>query len=129
MLERAGEPETRRYVVTPASLRRGMNRGVNPHQLAEWYARRTGGGIPPAVRLILAPRTSRVPPLKIARLTVLNLPTAELLDGLLQHPATRQWLGDRLGPKSVSIRDDDLEPLQKTLKEMGISLDAERLEA
>ena len=33
-----------------------MSRGVTPPQLAEWYARRTGGEIPPAVRLLLAPR-------------------------------------------------------------------------
>jgi hypothetical protein len=123
--EKSSEHGTRRFLVTAASLRRGMARGVNPPQLAEWYTRRTGGEMPPAVRLILAPRTSRVPPLKASRMMVLNLPTAELLDGLLQHPATRPWLGDRLGPKSVAIPDDQLEPLQKALKELGISLDGE----
>jgi hypothetical protein len=124
-LERPGEPATRRYMVTTASLRRGMNRGVNPQQLAEWYERRTGGEIPPAVRLLLAPRTSRIPPLKTVRLTVLNLPSAQLLDGLVQHPATRQWLGDRLGPRTVAIPDENLPSLQKALKELGISLEAE----
>ncbi len=102
-----------------------MNRGVHPQQLAEWYERRTGGEIPPAVRLLLAPRTSRIPPLKAVRLTVLNLPSSELLDGLLQHPATRPWLGDRLGSKSVAIPDENLPSLQKALRELGISLEAE----
>ena len=54
-LDRSGEAETRRFVVTPASLRRGMSRGVNPQQLADWYTRRTGAEMPPAVRLLVAP--------------------------------------------------------------------------
>ncbi|MGP0066575.1 MAG: helicase-associated domain-containing protein [Isosphaeraceae bacterium] len=116
---------TRRFTVSAASLRRGMSRGVNPPQLADWYSRRTGGEMPPAVRLILASKTSRVPPLKTARMTVLNLPSAELLDGLLQHPATSLCLGERLGPKAVSIPDDQLEALQNALKELGIHLDME----
>ena len=121
--DRVGEAETRRYVVTPASLRRGMNRGVNAQQLADWYERRTGSVIPPAVRLLLAPRASRVPPLETVRLTVLNLPSAELLDGLLQHPATRPWLGDRLGSRFVAIPEENLPSLQKALKELGINLE------
>ena len=80
--------------------------------------------MPPAVRLILAsvPSSSgtRAPALKAARMLVLTLPDAGLLDGLLQHPATSPWLGDRLGPTSVTIADDQLEPLRKTLKELGM---------
>jgi hypothetical protein len=123
--ERLGDTQTRRYVVTPASLCRGMERGVNQHQLADWYIRRTGGEIPPAVRLLLAPRTSRIPPLRTVRLTVLNLPSADLLDGLLQHPATRDWLGERLGPRTVAIPDENLTSLQGALNELGISAELE----
>jgi hypothetical protein len=126
---RSSEPARRRFVVTAASLRRGLERGLTTHDLVDWYARRTGGEMPPAVRLILAsvPSSSgaRVPPLKAARMLVLTLPDAGLLDGLLQHPATSPWLGDRLGPTSVTIADDHLEPLRKTLKELGIALDGE----
>jgi len=114
----------RRFAVTAASLRRATNRGMTPPQLVEWYTRRTGGEIPPAVRLLLAARTSRVPMLKAARMLILNLPTAELLDGLLQHPATSPWLGDRLGPTAVAIGDDRLAPLQIALKDLGIELQA-----
>ena len=68
-------------------------------QLAEWYARRTGGEVPPAVRLLLLAKASRVPALKAARMLVLDLPNPELLDGLLQHPATGPLLGQ--APRSV----------------------------
>jgi hypothetical protein len=122
---RSADPARRRFEVTAASIRRGLERGLAPDDLGDWYARRTGADIPPAVRLLLAPSGSRVPTLRAARMLVLTLPDAGLLDGLLQHPATRPWLGDRLGPTAVAISDDHLELLRKTLKELGITLDRE----
>jgi Helicase conserved C-terminal domain len=117
-------PERRQFLVTPASLRRGMTRGISATQLAEWYSRRTGAQVPSAVRLLLLAKASRVPALKAAHMLVLDLPNPELLDGLLQHPATSPLLGRRLGPSSVVIADDRLSSLQKVLKELGIDLQA-----
>ncbi len=118
-------PAPRRFVVTVGSLRRGSSRGMTAGQLAEWYTRRTGAEIPPAVRLLLAIRSAQVPPLRPTRILVLTVTSVELLDGLLQHPAIRPWLGDRLGPDSVTIADDCLIPLQKALKALGIRLNAD----
>ena len=58
---RASEPARRRFVVTAASLRRGLERGLTPQDLADWYERRTGDDIPPAVRLLLTPTGPRSP--------------------------------------------------------------------
>jgi hypothetical protein len=54
---------------------------------------------------------------------VLNSPSAELIDGLLQHPATRGLLGDRLGPNTLAMQDDQVELLQRVLKELGVELE------
>jgi len=118
-------PALRRFVISPASLRRGMNRGMSASQLSEWFVRRTGGEIPPASQLLLMVRTSRVPPLKATSMVVLNVPRVELLDGLVQHPATGPLLGDRLGPTAVAIAEDQMVPLQIALKELGINLSLE----
>ncbi len=119
----------RRFVVGAASLRRGLDRGLTLQDLAEWYRRRTGGEIPPAVQLLLTaiptPAGPRVPSLKASRLRVLTLPGAGLLDGLLQHPATSPWLGDRLGPTAVVVPDEHLESLRKALKELGIAFESD----
>lgn len=61
----------------------------------------TDGKIPPTVRLLLAAKSSHFPALKAARLLVTNLRSPDLLDGLLQHPATAPFLGRCLGPTSV----------------------------
>jgi hypothetical protein len=47
----------------------------------------------------------------------------ELIDGLLQHPATRSLLGERLGPTCVAIPDDHRAALQDILKELDIDIE------
>ncbi len=116
-------PALRRFVISPASLRRGLSRGVSAANLADWFARRTSGEIPPALQLLLMVKASRVPTLKPARMIVLNLPSAILLDGLLQHPTTGHLLGDRLGPTSVAIPDEKMVSLHKALSELGINFE------
>ena len=96
--------------------------GISASQLAEWYSRRTGGEVPSAVRLLLLAKASRVPALKAARMLVLELPNPELLDGLLQHPATSPLAWQALGPLSVAIDDDQMPALQKACKDLGIDL-------
>jgi hypothetical protein len=123
-----GQPPSvplRRFLISPGSLRRGMSRGMSAAQLTEWFARRTGGEIPPALGLLLMVRTSRVPRLSAARIRVLTVRSPELLDGLVQHPATGRWLGERLGPTSVTIPDEHVEAFQSALKELGIPLELE----
>ena len=105
-------PAPRRFAVTAATLRRGMSRGISPLQLGEWFIRRTGGEAPAAIELLLAALTSRVHALKATRMVIVTLPSAKLLDGLIQHPATGPLLGERLGPFAVSVADDKLEPLK-----------------
>jgi Helicase conserved C-terminal domain len=113
----------RTFVITSESIRRALGRGVSPLQLTEWFAKRTGAEIPAAVQLLLAATTTRVPPLRAARMVVLNLPNVVLLDGLLEHPSTGPLLGERLGPTSVAIPETSQAALQKALKQLGISLE------
>jgi hypothetical protein len=122
---RADEAPVRRFVVTSGSLDRGLARGLDIAHIDDWYQRRTGDNIPPAVRLMLAPRGSKIPPLMANRRLILTLPNADLLDGLIQHPATAPWLGDRLGPKTITVPDEKLESLQKALKSLGIAIKAD----
>lgn len=113
----------RRFLVSSASLARAAESGLTPALLAHWFQRRTGHDIPPAVRLILSARSARVPPLTTSRPLVLHSPSAETLDGLAQHPETRDFLGDRLGPTSVVIPDASLGPFRLALERLGLTLD------
>jgi hypothetical protein len=112
----------RRFIVSAASLARAAEAGQTPAQLGQWFSRRTGGAIPPAIRLLLTARSAPVPSLSTSRLLVLQSPTADILDGLAQHPATRDYLGERLGPTTVVIPDDALASFRRVLERLGLSL-------
>lgn len=121
--DRAPSPSPRRrFVVSADSLARAAGSGQTPALLAHWFLRRTGGEVPPAVRLLLAARSSRLPPLSTSRPLVLHAPSAETLDGLAQHPETRGCLGDRLGPTSVVIPEGSLAPFREALNRLGLTL-------
>jgi hypothetical protein len=116
----------RRYVVSPRSLRRAGSEGMTIASLSQWYAHRTGGPLPPAVRLLtrLVDLDGEGPPpaLKAHRPLLLRAPSAEVLDGLFQHPDTRPLLGDRLGPTAAVVRSDDPSRLREALQRLGVSI-------
>jgi hypothetical protein len=117
----SGDPR-RRFVVTAGSLARAAEGGFTAAPLAAWFARRTGRDVPPAVRLLLLAASSRVPELSAGRPLLLRTPTAEVLDGLAQHPETRDLLGERLGPTAAVIPDDALDAFRNALARLGLSL-------
>jgi hypothetical protein len=113
----------RRFVVSPASLTRGLADGVNATVLSRWFADRAGLDIPPAIRLLLHASQDPQPPLALDRPVVLTTPSAELLDGLLQHPSTRRLLGERLGPATILVPEQAREPLRIALRNLGLRFD------
>jgi hypothetical protein len=120
----SGTP-ARRYVVSSASIARAIDLGVTPAQIADWFVRRTGAAPSAAIKLLLGSYSGSPRILRARRTLVLHVPSAELLDGLLQHPATRSLLGDRLGPTTVAMADDHLEALRTVLNDLGVELELE----
>jgi hypothetical protein len=113
----------RSFTVSPASLARAAENGMTVAQMARWFSQRTGGEMPSAIRLLLHAATPGVGPFPTRRPIVLTVPTPELLDGLMQHPSTGPFLGDRLGPTTAIVPDDDFEPLGRALAELGLAMD------
>jgi hypothetical protein len=112
----------RRFAVTAGSLARAAEGGFTSGPLASWFARRTGGEVPAAVRLLLLAASPRAPLLGADRPLVLRTTTAEVLDGLAQHPETSGLLGERLGPTAVVIPDAALDALRQALGRLGLRL-------
>jgi hypothetical protein len=115
----------RRFVVSPASLARASDNGFSPALLAHWYVKRTGAEMPPAVRLLLMAAGGRPSGLSARRPLVLEAPSPQWLDGLLQHPATRRLLAERLGPTAVVIPEDSLDAFRRALLGLGLSVELE----
>ena len=117
-------PPRRTFLVTPGSLARATANGMTPAQLSRWFLQRTGDDLPAAVRLLLHAADRSAPPFAVRRPIVMTTPTPEILDGLLQHPRTGEFLGDRLGPTSVVIRDEAMAGLGRALATLGLKIDS-----
>ena len=54
------------------------------------------------------------------RLLVVKLPTVEIADGVMQWPATRSLVTERLGPFAVIVAEENLEAFRAALAEVGV---------
>jgi len=115
-------PARRRYRASPESLRRAVGDGFSAALLSRWFAQRAGAEVPPALRLLVHAAGSKPEPFGVAARIVLTAPTSDLLEGLIQHPATRGLLGPRLGPSTVEIPSDNVDPLREALARFGLDL-------
>ncbi|MFO0888649.1 MAG: hypothetical protein U0790_05810 [Isosphaeraceae bacterium] len=121
---RTAAPPPRRFLVAAASLRRAGAMGISAAQVLDWFERRTGAGASPAIRLLLRAASGATTTLDTRRLLVLTTPTEELADGLLQHPETRELLGERLGPTTVAVPEQNFDRLRPVLEGLGLRLPA-----
>jgi hypothetical protein len=117
--DKAG-PATRLYRLTPASLAGARDSGLGLRTLDEWFTQRSGRPLSPAGRLLLI--GAQLPALELRRQLVLNLPTAELADGLMQWPETRSLVDARLGPTTLAVAEEQAGTLRERLKTLGLTL-------
>lgn len=117
-----GEPTSiRRYALTPRVLKLAVQGGVSLTDLDSWFVARTGQPLPPAARLFV--QADSLPPSLTSRRMVLQLPTPEATDGLMQWPQTRALVEDRLGPTAVTVDEANLPQLIEKLVELGVRVE------
>lgn len=102
------------------SLTRARENGVDARWLDDWFRRRTGGGIPPTLKLLFLRNPGG--PVILNPTVVLRVPTAEFADGLERWPATRGLIVERLGPTSFAVEAARVEELRSLLSGAGIPM-------
>lgn len=110
----------RQFRLTPESLRRAIASGRPLADVDLWFTERTGAPLSPAGRLLLL--GSQLPKPQVSRLLVVKLPTTEIADGLMQWPATRALVSERLGPLAVAVDEADFAALTAALAEVGVNV-------
>jgi hypothetical protein len=121
-LPAVSENGRRVYRLTPKSLRQAKETGLTLPVLETWFPQRTGQPLTAAARLLLGESPGR--PLRLGPLVVLEVPSTELADGLVQWPATRDLIQSRLGPQALTIAENDLPALRQRLVELGLEVNA-----
>ncbi len=112
---------TRRFKLTPESLRRAVQGGWKLDELDVWFTARTGTGVPAAGRMFVLGPT--VPPSLATKRVVLQVPSAEIADGLMQWPTTRACIEDRLGPTALAVDEALLPTLRGVLESLGVKVE------
>ncbi len=118
-IDRPSSNGRRRYRLTPATLGAGRAVGVNLSALEAWFQQRAGQSASPAAMLLL---TAGQESARLRSVLILNLATTELADGLMQWPATRELIAERLGPTSLSIAAENVALLKEQLALLGMSV-------
>ncbi len=107
------------YRLTPQSLARARAEGMTLATLEGWFSQRVGEPITPAARLLLV--GAQLPAVELKRHLVLHV-EEEAADGLMQWPATRELIAERLGPTALGVEEAKVEALKEKLGELGIPL-------
>jgi hypothetical protein len=115
-------PAVRRFRLSPASLRRAADLGLSTADIDGWFIDRTGLPLSPAGRLFLL--GTQLPPPEAARKLVVQFPTPELADGVMQWPETRALVAERLGPTAVVVGEENLDAFRAVMREVGVVLSA-----
>jgi hypothetical protein len=117
-LDRAPANGRRHYRLTPASLAAARAGGLTVPLLEAWFVQRTGGPLPAAGRMLLT--GAQLPPLELQRHLVLRVAEEDIADGLMQWPATRALIEERLGPTALVVAEDNAETLLEQLRALGM---------
>ncbi len=117
----AGDPAgPRRFRLSPQSLRRAAGQNFTLAALDAWFLDRAGVPLSPAGRLFLLGPS--LPPPSAAPRLVVRFPSSEAADGVMQWPATRDHVEERLGPTAVVVAADRLDGFRAALAEFGVTL-------
>jgi hypothetical protein len=116
-----GPDDRPRYRMNPQALREARGRGVDEAYLDDWFARRTGGRLPPAARLLLT--ADGIAPATFQQVLILRLPSAEVADGILAWPETRALVSERLSPTVLAVDAAAIDALREKLTSIGARID------
>jgi hypothetical protein len=122
-VDRPSSNGRRRYRLTPESVAIARDAGMSPQSLETWFQQRAGRSASPAALLLL--NANQGVPSSLRPMLVLHVGSAEMADGLLQWPATRELIQERLGPTSVSVAAENVEALKKQLETLGMTVKEE----
>lgn len=116
-----GEPY--RYHMTPASLQRAREAGIQPERVLAFLQEASTRPVPASVRRAIERWAERGLEGQLEPAVVLRVRDASILDTLQSNPKTRPYLGERLGDLAALVRGD-WEAFRQVTASLGLLLDA-----
>ena len=119
----AGDPYT--YKLDAVGIQQAAEQGINTGHIASFISRGLGDAPVPAAitRMLDNWRSGPAAAVSLERLIVLRTTAPEVLERIWESPALRRYLGARLGPMAVIVRNGQQDALRAALGEQGIQVD------
>ena len=111
------------FVLSPSSLQHAHDQGLQLKHVQTLLADASEIEIPPRLLKALQRWGNRGREAHLERGTVLRVTDAALLDKLTLRRTTARYLGERLGPTSVLLRERDMQPLLAAAARFGLLID------
>ena len=110
----------RQYRITPETAAAVRQQGLTVAELDQWSQDRSGEPLAPSARLLLAGADGSAGEMR--RLLVLTLPSDAVTDGVCQWLETGDLLDDRLGPRTVTVAEENADVLLRRLAAIGVDV-------
>lgn len=115
------DSSVRTYKLSPASLTRAVASGLSLADLDLWCESRTGERLSPAGRLFVTGPALK--PSLAGTCVVVEFPTEETADGIMQWRETAGLIDRRLGPTAVVVNSEHLQLLRDALLSIGVAVE------
>jgi hypothetical protein len=115
------------YALTPDSLARADAQGIKAEHIRTFLNRTSQNKVPKSVLGMLEQwEKTGGAQVVLSHLDVLETDTEQALDGILETPQLRRYLGRRLGARAVAVREGQWAALLQELQERGILVEEEK---
>lgn len=111
------------YLLSPTSLQRANEQGLTLKHILTILTEASDDKLPPRLLNALQRWGERGREALLERGVILRVEDSALLDELLAQRAVARYLGERLGPTAVSMRDRDLDSLLAAAARFGLLID------
>lgn len=116
-----GKPYT--YKLDPAGITRAQAQGIDSGHIGAFLSKFLNPLPPTIARLLQNWQGGAAASVTFERVMIMRATSVEVMEQIVNTPATRRFLGARLGDLAAIIRADQWEMLQDALGEMGIQVE------
>jgi hypothetical protein len=111
------------YRLTPRSLERAREQGVDPDRLLPFLAEASGRPVPASTRRAIERWAAQGVEGRLEETVILRVRDKEILDKLRANPKTRDLIGEYLSDLAAAVRPDDWPELRSAAARLGLLLD------
>ncbi len=114
-----------RYTLTPTSLARAREQGVEPDRLLKFLEESSGRPVPATTRRGIERWASRGTEARMDRVVLLRVKDPEILDKLRANPSTQRYIAEATGDLAAVVNLEDWPELRLAAASLGLLIDYE----